>query len=185
MARRGRFVPACCWRRDGRRALLLAACEHHRAARRRAGGRALQSRAAPSGALHQRTWRRWMWRCRRVRTGLSPDQHVDVYRFLQRYKREANGRLVIAVPGAPARSSVDGAIAAGHPAPRGRGRHRLPPDARHAPGRRRRFRVIRIAYQRPVAVPPTCDKWGENVGRNEARIPYPEFRLCHAAQHSP
>ena len=30
--------------------------------------------------------------------GLSPNQHVDVYRFLQRYRREAIGRLVIAVP---------------------------------------------------------------------------------------
>ena len=35
--------------------------------------------------------------------------------------------------------------------------------------------VIRLAYQRPVAVPPVCDKWGENVGRNEERVPYPNF----------
>ena len=35
--------------------------------------------------------------------------------------------------------------------------------------------LIRLAYRRPVAMPPECDKWGENVGRNEPRIPYPNF----------
>ncbi len=35
--------------------------------------------------------------------------------------------------------------------------------------------AIRLAYQRPVAVPPPCDQWTEDVGRNEARIPYPNW----------
>jgi pilus assembly protein CpaD len=26
-----------------------------------------------------------------------------------------------------------------------------------------------------VAVPPDCDRWPENVGRNEERIPYPNW----------
>ena len=34
---------------------------------------------------------------------------------------------------------------------------------------------IRLAYQRPVAVPPPCDHWTEDVGRNEERIPYPNW----------
>ncbi|NJO32837.1 MAG: hypothetical protein HC869_06545 [Rhodospirillales bacterium] len=42
--------------------------------------------------------------------------------------------------------------------------------------------AIRLAYRRPVAVPPSCDKWGENVGRNEERIPYPN--LGCATQHN-
>ena len=42
--------------------------------------------------------------------------------------------------------------------------------------------AIRLAYRRPVAVPPACDKWGENVGRNEERIPYPNFGC--ATQHN-
>ncbi len=33
-----------------------------------------------------------------------------------------------------------------------------------------------------MAVAPTCDKWGENVGRNEERIPYPNFGC--ASQHN-
>ena len=31
--------------------------------------------------------------------GLSPNQNTDVFRFLKLYKREANSRLIIAVPG--------------------------------------------------------------------------------------
>jgi pilus assembly protein CpaD len=113
--------------------------------------------------------------------GLSPNQHVDVYRFLKRYKREANGRLVISVPAGPRdqasmaqslqniqRHLVDAGI-----------------DYRLIRGKRQpaaEIPVIRIAYQRPIAIPPACDKWGENVGRNEARIPYPNFGC--ATQHN-
>ena len=35
--------------------------------------------------------------------------------------------------------------------------------------------AIRLAYQRPVAVAPVCDHWEEDVGRNEERIPYPNW----------
>ena len=49
--------------------------------------------------------------------GLSPNQNIDVFRFLKLYKREANSRLVISVPGGHAAAGVDRAIAAGHPAP--------------------------------------------------------------------
>jgi pilus assembly protein CpaD len=107
--------------------------------------------------------------------GLSPNQRVDVYRFLDRYKHEAVGRLVISVPGgtqdrAAVARSVQGiqahVAAAGidYRMLRGRPDHRL--DGTPA---------IRLAYQRPVAVPPDCGHWPENVGRNEERIPYPNW----------
>ena len=108
--------------------------------------------------------------------GLSPNQHVDVYRFLYRYKREATGQLAIVVPAnardrAAMARSLQGiqilAAEAGidYRVQRGRGQ-----DAR-AGGPP----AIRLAYQRPVAVPPPCDQWTEDVGRNEARIPYPNW----------
>jgi pilus assembly protein CpaD len=106
--------------------------------------------------------------------GLSPNQHADVFRFLERYRREANSRLVILVPAAPR----DPASIA----------QSLQDIQRHVVEARIDYRVgrgpqqsgagvptIRIAYRRPVAVPPSCDKWSENVGRNEARVPYPNF----------
>jgi pilus assembly protein CpaD len=108
--------------------------------------------------------------------GLSPNQHVDVTRFLYRYKREATGRLAIVVPSgvrdraAIARSlqGIQAQVAeAGIDYRVRRGRNH---DAR-ADGPP----SIRLAYQRPVAVPPPCDLWTEDVGRNEDRIPYPNW----------
>ena len=106
--------------------------------------------------------------------GLSPNQNIDVFRFLKLYKREANSRLIISVPGdqrppASVAQSLQGiqrhVVEAGIDYRLTRGK-RSP--AAEVP-------AIRLAYRRPVAVPPTCDKWGENVGRNEARIPYPNL----------
>lgn len=108
--------------------------------------------------------------------GLSPNQHVDVTRFLHRYRREAMGRLAIVVPsGVPDRAAIARSLQAiqGHVAEAGidygirRGRGH---DAR-ADGPP----TIRLAYQRPLAVPPPCDHWDEDVGRNEERIPYPNW----------
>jgi pilus assembly protein CpaD len=106
--------------------------------------------------------------------GLSANQHIDVYRFLDRYKREAKGRLVITAPAGPRDpASIAHSL-------RGIQRHvaeagidyRL---TRTAKRRAADIPVIRLLYRRPVAVPPVCDKWGEDVGRNEARVPYPNF----------
>lgn len=113
--------------------------------------------------------------------GLSPNQHVDVYRFLDRFKREANGRLVIAVPAAPrhaasmAQSLQDiqrKVVEAGVD-------YRLLRTAKQAAVD---VPAIRLAYQHPVAVPPACDKWGENVAKNRERVPYPNFGC--ATQHN-
>jgi pilus assembly protein CpaD len=107
--------------------------------------------------------------------GLSANQHVDVYRFLQRFKHEAVGRLVISVPSvardrAAIARSVQGIQA--HVAAAGIDYRML----RGSQGPRLGdVPSIRLAYQRPVAVPPDCDRWPENVGRNEERIPYPNW----------
>jgi pilus assembly protein CpaD len=108
--------------------------------------------------------------------GLSPNQQVDVYRFLHRYRREATGPLAIVLParggdtvavrrslrdirGFAAEAGIDYRVQRGsaHHGPAGG-----PP-------------AIRLAYQRPVAVPPPCDHWTEDVGRNDPRIPYPNW----------
>ena len=114
--------------------------------------------------------------------GLSPNQHVDVYRFLHRYRREATGQLAIVVPpnarnrAAMARS-LQGiqalAAEAGIDYRVQRGRDH---DAR-ADGPP----AIRLAYQRPVAVPPPCDDWTRDVGGNEERIPYPNWGAPRSA----
>ncbi|HJZ43081.1 MAG TPA: CpaD family pilus assembly protein [Hyphomicrobiaceae bacterium] len=107
--------------------------------------------------------------------GLSANQHVDVYRFLQRYKHEAVGRLAISVPSeardrAAIARSVQGIQA--HVAAAGVDYRML----RGSQGPRLGdVPSIRLAYQRPVAVPPDCDRWPEDVGRNEERIPYPNW----------
>jgi pilus assembly protein CpaD len=107
--------------------------------------------------------------------GLSPNQHVDVYRFLDRYRHEAVGRLVISVPSeAPDKAAIARSVQGvqAHVAAAGidyrirRGRRGQPLDGTAA---------VRLAYQRPVAVPPDCGRWPENLARNEERIPYPNW----------
>lgn len=113
--------------------------------------------------------------------GLSPNQGIDVFRFLKLYKREANSRLVIAVPGGPRPpASIAQSL-------QGIQRHLVEAGIDYRLTRARPFPAneipaIRLAYRRPVAVAPPCDKWGENVGRNEERIPYPN--LGCATQHN-
>lgn len=114
--------------------------------------------------------------------GLSPNQHVDVHRFLARYKREAVGRLTISVPASVReRPSVAHSLQGiqAHVADAGID-YRLSTGARDQ--RLGSAPAIRIAYERPVAIPPSCDHWTENVGRNEARLPYPNFGC--ATQHN-
>jgi pilus assembly protein CpaD len=108
--------------------------------------------------------------------GLSQSQLVDVYRFLDRYKRESNERLVVSLSGstrdrAALQRSLDDVqrlvIEAGIDD------QKLRPQ-RHRPIARG-IATIRLSYGRPVAVAPLCDHWPEDVGRNEERIPYPNW----------
>lgn len=113
--------------------------------------------------------------------GLSPNQGIDVFRFLKLYKREANSRLVISVPGG---SRPPASIAQSL---RGIQRHLVEAGidyrlVRARPVPAKEVPAIRLAYRSPVTVAPPCDKWGENVGRNEERIPYPN--LGCATQHN-
>jgi pilus assembly protein CpaD len=108
--------------------------------------------------------------------GLSYNQHVDTYRFLQRYKREAKGRLIISVPrGVADQAALAHALQAIQ-------HHVTEADIDYRIVRDRAYRqrrdgapAIRLAYKRPLAVPPLCDRWPEDVGRNEERIPYPNW----------
>ena len=113
--------------------------------------------------------------------GLSPNQNTDVYRFLKLYQREANSRLVISVPGGarPPASIAQSLHGIQRHVVEASINYRLT-RAQPVPGNE--IPAIRLAYRRPVAVPPSCDKWGENVGRNEERIPYPN--LGCATQHN-
>jgi pilus assembly protein CpaD len=115
--------------------------------------------------------------------GLSPNQHADVVRFLQRHLREAQSRLVISHPhGARSQASIARSMQdiQRHVADAGidyrvarlasqeRGPNAVP--------------VVRLSYERPIAIPPPCGDWTEDVGRNEERIPYPNW-AC-ATQHN-
>ena len=113
--------------------------------------------------------------------GLSPNQNVDVFRFLRLHKREADSRMIIAVPGGPRPpASIAQSL-------QGIQQHMVEAGidyriTRAASLPANEIPAIRLAYRRPVAVPPSCGKWGENVGRNEERIPYPNFGC--ATQHN-
>jgi pilus assembly protein CpaD len=93
----------------------------------------------------------------------------------------ANGRLVIAVPSAPrhAASMAESLKDIQRKVVEAGVDYRIIRTARQPAAE---VPAIRLAYQQPVAVPPACDKWGENVGRNEARVPYPN--LGCATQHN-
>jgi len=108
--------------------------------------------------------------------GLSPNQNVDIYRFLTSYKREASGRLAISAPaGMRDRAAMSHALRdiERHVNQAGLGDQvvRAPRHNKHSTG----TPFVRLAYQRPVTVPPPCGHWAEDVGRNEERIPYPNW----------
>jgi pilus assembly protein CpaD len=107
--------------------------------------------------------------------GLSPNQHIDVVRFLERQQHEAKSRLVVFVP----RAARPAAIA-----------RSLQDVQRHVADAGINYRIIkmtawergpntvpsiRLAYERPIAIAPPCADWSEDVGRNEERIPYPNW----------
>ena len=107
--------------------------------------------------------------------GLSPNQHIDVVRFLEHQQHEAKSRLVVFVP----RTARPASIA-----------RSLQDIQRHVADAGINYRIIkmtawerrpnavpsiRLAYERPIAIAPTCGDWSEDVGRNAERIPYPNW----------
>lgn len=109
--------------------------------------------------------------------GLSSNQATDVVRFLDRYKSEAQGPLKVSAP-ASARGHLSASRslrqiediidAAGVPleaVQRDRARGR----GEHGPS-------VKLSYERPVAMPPPCGSWPEDVGRvDRDKLPYENF----------
>jgi pilus assembly protein CpaD len=107
--------------------------------------------------------------------GLSPNQHIDVVRFLERQQHEAKSRLVVFLPQTARPASIA---------------RSLQDIQRHIADAGINYRIIkmtawqrgadavpsiRLAYERPLAIAPSCGDWSEDVGRNEERIPYPNW----------
>lgn len=109
---------------------------------------------------------------------LSSHQHADVWRFVNQYKSESNGPLVVSSP----------ASAGGHLASSGAVDHvlaitreaGLPDEAirisRHYNLKGEIGPAIALSYSRPVAVPPHCGYWPKDIGnRNKERLPFQNF----------
>ncbi len=108
--------------------------------------------------------------------GLSAGQEADVWRFVDRYKKEGTGPLRLSAP-----RSAGGYLAASrsvrevesilHEAG-------IDPDAvevgRHGGGARVGS-ALKLAYERPVAIPPQCRNWSTDLGENRERLPYNDF----------
>ncbi len=110
--------------------------------------------------------------------GLSYDQQADVYRFVKRYRAEANGPITLSAP-----SSAGGHLAASRSL-------REIEDALHAAGvSGRNLRMarhseydsgdfgpaIKLTYTRPIAVAPECAQWPDNLGNDRERIHHQNY----------
>lgn len=109
--------------------------------------------------------------------GLSDNQTTDVYRFIDRYKTEANGRLRVSAPAsvkghmATSRSlrDIDDVV----------DRSGIPHDAVErvrSRGPDRYGPAVRLSFERSIAVAPPCGSWPEDLGRvDRERLPYENF----------
>lgn len=109
--------------------------------------------------------------------GLSENQATDVSRFVDRYKSESNGRLTITAPG-----SVRGHLATSRSFREIEelvDRLGVPSEAisrQHTPGGGRYGPAVKLAYERSVAVAPSCGQWPEDMGNvDRERLPYENF----------
>ena len=109
--------------------------------------------------------------------GLSENQAEDVFRFVDRYKSEAEGSLTITAP-----SSVRGHMAASKSFRDIEAlveRSGVPDDAverTRTRGTDRYGPAVKLSYDRSIAVPPPCGSWPEDLGRvDRERIPYENF----------
>lgn len=110
--------------------------------------------------------------------GLSYDQQADVYRFVKRYRAEANGPITLSAPRsagghlAASRSlrEIEDALRAA-----GVGGRNLR-MARHGDYETEEFGpAIKLAYTRPVAVAPECGQWPDNLGNDRERIHHQNY----------
>jgi pilus biogenesis lipoprotein CpaD len=103
--------------------------------------------------------------------GLSPNQHIEVVRFLERQQHEAKSRLVVFVPQGGARPASIARF--------------LQDIQRHLADADSNYRIIkmtawqrgldavpsiRLAYERPLGIAPTCGDGTEDAARNAQRV---------------
>ena len=108
--------------------------------------------------------------------GLSANQQADVVRFLDRYKKEGTGQLQLSAPrGAGAHlastrsvKQVQGLLDEAGVDPDAIQLSRHGADGRTGP-------AVKLAYEKPVAVPPQCRDWATDLGENRERLPYNNF----------
>lgn len=108
--------------------------------------------------------------------GLSSNQEVDVAEFAARYKTESTGRLRISTPVSPRdRGAVERSVAAARSILLDAG---VPPSAvepaRHR-GDRYESAAIRLSFERPVAIAPSCGSWPEDLGPNRERVNFTDL----------
>jgi pilus assembly protein CpaD len=108
--------------------------------------------------------------------GLSANQQADVVRFLERYKREGTGQLQLSAPrGAGAHLASTRSVKQVQSLLDEAG---VNPDAiqlsRHG-AQSRTGPAVKLAYEKPVAVPPQCRDWATDLGENRERLPYNNF----------
>jgi pilus assembly protein CpaD len=107
---------------------------------------------------------------------LSPNQQGDVMAFIDRYQAESIGALRISAPGSgrdkvrasnTIRQIKEMAMEAGV-SPQSIRVERQPAYEGHAGS-------VRLVYPRREVVPPECGDWSEDLGRDHARVYYPNF----------
>ena len=110
--------------------------------------------------------------------GLSYDQQADVYRFVKRYRAEANGPITLSAPrSAGGHLAASGSLREIEDALRGSGiSGRNLRMARHGDYDNGDFGpAIKLAYTRPVAVAPECGQWPDNLGSDRERIHHQNY----------
>ncbi|MBU2582748.1 MAG: CpaD family pilus assembly protein [Alphaproteobacteria bacterium] len=110
--------------------------------------------------------------------GLSYEQQADVYRFVKRYRSEANGPITVSAPrsaGAhlaaiPSLREIEDALqASGLSGGDVRmERHGDYDNAEFGP-------AIRLAYVRPVAIAPECGQWPDELNLDRERIHHENY----------
>lgn len=110
--------------------------------------------------------------------GLSQSQQADVYRFVKRYRAEAQGPLTVSAP-----RSAGGHLAASASL------RDVMDTIRDFGISERGIRMsrhsdydsgdlgasIKLAYRRPVAIAPQCGQWPENLGQDRERIHWENY----------
>ncbi len=109
--------------------------------------------------------------------GLSGNQATDVIRFLDRYKSETRGALRIAAPSSPrGHMSVSRSLRQIEDIIERAGIPLEAVERDRARGRGDQGPAVKLSYERPVAMPPPCGSWPEDLGRvDREKLPFENF----------